>query len=148
MTATASDAQPPRRAARVLPLLRRPRSRAECVDGPRPCPWVSCRHHGLWLRGQQERRGLDDDQLVELVEQLPYSCGLDAADEAEGDGGWTLAQAGSVIGATRERARQLETSAMAKLRLPVALALGRMAGDVGDVWEGDLSSTWDGLGDG
>ncbi len=23
----------------------RPRTRAECIDGPRPCPWVSCRHH-------------------------------------------------------------------------------------------------------
>lgn len=66
----------------------------------------------------------------------------------EHDGGWTLAQAGAVIGATRERARQIETSAMAKLRLPVALALGRMAGDVGDVWEGDPSTTWDDLGDG
>src|SRR5690606_3867534 len=23
----------------------KPRTRAECVDGPRPCPFVSCRHH-------------------------------------------------------------------------------------------------------
>lgn len=23
----------------------RPRTRAECADSPRPCPWVSCRHH-------------------------------------------------------------------------------------------------------
>lgn len=25
----------------------RPRTRGECKDGPRPCPWVSCRHHLL-----------------------------------------------------------------------------------------------------
>jgi len=23
----------------------KPRTRAECVDGPRPCPYVSCQHH-------------------------------------------------------------------------------------------------------
>src|SRR6476659_8340628 len=23
----------------------RPESREECVDGPRPCPFVSCKHH-------------------------------------------------------------------------------------------------------
>lgn len=25
----------------------RPRTRAQCQDGPRPCPWVACRHHLL-----------------------------------------------------------------------------------------------------
>jgi hypothetical protein len=25
--------------------LRRPRTRGDCVDGPRPCPWVSCHYH-------------------------------------------------------------------------------------------------------
>lgn len=25
----------------------RPRTRGDCKDGPRPCPWVSCRHHLL-----------------------------------------------------------------------------------------------------
>lgn len=27
--------------------VQRPTKRSECVDGPRPCPWVSCRHHLL-----------------------------------------------------------------------------------------------------
>lgn len=27
--------------------VQRPRTRAECIDGPRPCPWASCRHHLL-----------------------------------------------------------------------------------------------------
>lgn len=22
-----------------------PRTRADCIDGPRPCPWVGCRYH-------------------------------------------------------------------------------------------------------
>jgi hypothetical protein len=32
---------------RGIPALwpRRPRNRSECKDGPRPCPWVSCRYH-------------------------------------------------------------------------------------------------------
>lgn len=24
---------------------KRPQTRGDCVDGPRPCPWVGCRHH-------------------------------------------------------------------------------------------------------
>jgi hypothetical protein len=28
-----------------LPVLNRPTNRSECKDGPRPCPWISCRHH-------------------------------------------------------------------------------------------------------
>lgn len=27
--------------------IKRPTKRSECIDGPRPCPWVSCRHHLL-----------------------------------------------------------------------------------------------------
>lgn len=27
--------------------IQRPLTRADCVDGPRPCPWVGCRHHLL-----------------------------------------------------------------------------------------------------
>ncbi len=27
-----------------LPIVR-PKTRGECASGPRPCPWVSCRHH-------------------------------------------------------------------------------------------------------
>src|SRR5262245_7942442 len=25
--------------------VERPRNRSECRDGPRPCPWVACKHH-------------------------------------------------------------------------------------------------------
>ena len=32
----------------------KPQTRAECVDGPRPCPYVSCKHH-LYL--DVRRRG-------------------------------------------------------------------------------------------
>lgn len=27
----------------ILPELKRPKTRAECIDGIRPCPWVGCR---------------------------------------------------------------------------------------------------------
>ena len=41
----------PRLGGRVKPYsidgVARPLTRAECKDGPRPCPWVSCRHHLL-----------------------------------------------------------------------------------------------------
>lgn len=32
---------------RALLAIPRPRTRAECVDGPRPCPWVGCSQHLL-----------------------------------------------------------------------------------------------------
>ena len=25
--------------------IERPKTRADCVDGPRPCPYISCAHH-------------------------------------------------------------------------------------------------------
>lgn len=33
----------------LLPLLDelRPKKRADCIDGPRPCPWCACPHHNL-----------------------------------------------------------------------------------------------------
>lgn len=35
-------------AIRALLNIPRPRTRADCLDGPRPCPWVACRHHLLF----------------------------------------------------------------------------------------------------
>jgi hypothetical protein len=56
----------------------RPRTRADCRDGPRPCPWVSCEHHlGLDVRPNGSIR-FASDVLDPLA--LPETCALDVAE--------------------------------------------------------------------
>ncbi|MDY0001406.1 MAG: hypothetical protein RBU30_08950 [Polyangia bacterium] len=59
----------------------RPIIRADCVDGPRPCPWVACVHHlGIHVDSKGRIRaqpGVRDGDL----EGLPFGgCALDASD--------------------------------------------------------------------
>jgi hypothetical protein len=82
--------------------LVRPRTRGECVDGPRPCPWVSCRHH-LYLE-VTEAGSLKLVHPDKQPEDLQPSCSLDVADK----GPLTLDQVGATMNVTRERIRQLE----------------------------------------
>lgn len=91
----------------------RPATRAGCANGVRPCPFVSCRHHlALDVR--------EGGALVELfpgvpIWDMPRSCALD-----EVDGPKTLDEVGAILGITRERVRQIERSAMAKVRAALA----------------------------
>ncbi len=43
-----------------LLAIPRPRTRADCIDAPRPCPWVGCRHHMLLEIGAATGRALDE----------------------------------------------------------------------------------------
>lgn len=88
----------------------KPRTRAECLDGPRPCPFVSCRHH-LYLDEMQKGSIKFNFPTLEPWE-IPETCSLDIADR----GGVTLQEAADVMGLTRERLRQLELELTAKMR--------------------------------
>ena len=90
MIAMALDHGDERPAPRYLPVLRSPVTRAECVDGPRPCPHSTCRYH------------LDADV---------HSCALDVADL----GPQVQDTIGTLLGVTKERARQIEAQALRKL---------------------------------
>jgi hypothetical protein len=90
-------------------LPQRPRTRGECKDGPRPCPWVSCSHH-LFLDVSPAgaiKLNFPDLEPHELAE----SCSLDVADR----GGVRLEDAGMAMSVTRERIRQVEVKALGKL---------------------------------
>src|SRR5512146_49766 len=70
----------------------RPRVRAECVNGPRPCPWTSCRHH------------LGDDARE--------SCALDVADR----GGLDVRAIARLLGVHPTQVIDIETAALRKLQ--------------------------------
>lgn len=122
-----TSAVPPprrRRARRVdLPVHNEPRpmTRADCKDGPRPCPWVGCKYHLLidvkekggmvvnfetGLRTLSTRRATDEewmDSAVDRLDTMKHTCALDVADKGE----HTLEEVGELYGITRERIRQI-----------------------------------------
>ncbi|HKQ71146.1 MAG TPA: sigma factor-like helix-turn-helix DNA-binding protein [Polyangiaceae bacterium] len=88
----------------------KPRSRSECAEGARPCPFVSCKHH-LYL-DVSARTGAIKLNFPDLeVWEMNETCALDIADR----GGTTLEEVGAIMNLTRERIRQVEVKALAKL---------------------------------
>lgn len=88
----------------------KPRARSECIDGARPCPFVSCKHH-LYL-DVSARTGAIKLNFPDLeVWEMTETCALDIADR----GGTTLEEVGAIMNLTRERIRQVEVKALAKL---------------------------------
>lgn len=88
----------------------RPKTRAECQNGLRPCPYVSCHHH-LYL-DINEKTGAIKVNFPDLEpEDLTESCALDVADR----GGATLEEVGVIMNVTRECIRKLEVNAMAQI---------------------------------
>lgn len=87
----------------------RPRTRADCANGPRPCPYVSCRHH-LFLdvtpAGSIRLNfpGLDVDQIGE-------TCSLDVAEA----GPLSLPAIAAHLRVTFQRAKQLEARAYSRI---------------------------------
>ena len=90
---------------------RRPKTRAECVGGPRPCPWAGCRHH-LYLDVNPEtgsvRLNFPGVDLADMTE----TCALDVADRD----GVTLDTVAAALNVTRERIRQIEALSLERLR--------------------------------
>ena len=89
----------------------RPRSRADCAAGPRPCMFISCKHH-LYLDENPATGSIKLNFPDMEVWELAETCALDVADR----GGITLEEVGSIMNLTRERIRQVETRGLLKLR--------------------------------
>ncbi len=90
---------------------RRPRSRADCASGPRPCMFISCKHH-LYLDVNPATGSIKLNFPDKEVWELADTCALDVADR----GGITLEEVGAIMNLTRERIRQVETRGLQKLR--------------------------------
>lgn len=87
----------------------RPKTRSDCIDGPRPCPWMSCRHN-LLIEVNEDTGGIYTTRNIE-GDELP-TCSLDVADE----GGHDLAEVGEILGITFQATQVIESRALAKLR--------------------------------
>ena len=93
------------RAGFVTPPM--PKTRGDCVDGPRPCVNYSCKYH----------IGIDiNEETGTVLENFPggtppETCALDIADR----GGSTLEEIGEVLNVTRERVRQIELKAKTRM---------------------------------
>jgi len=91
--------------------MQRPRIRAECMNGPRPCLFVSCKHN-LYLDVNPETGSIKLNFPDKEIWELEYTCALDVAEK----GGITLEEVGEIMNLTRERIRQVETRGLMKLR--------------------------------
>jgi hypothetical protein len=89
----------------------RPKTRADCVNSPRPCMFVSCKHN-LYLDVNPETGSIKLNFPDKEIWELPYTCALDVAEK----GGITLEEVGEIMNLTRERIRQVETRGLLKLR--------------------------------
>ncbi len=91
--------------------VERPKTRSDCANGARPCPFVSCKHH-LFL-DVSARTGAIKLNFPDLeVWDMTETCALDVADR----GGTTLEEVGAIMNLTRERIRQVEVKGLAKLQ--------------------------------
>jgi hypothetical protein len=87
----------------------RPHVRGDCIDGPRPCPWVSCVHH-LYLEVDSETGALKLNFPDHEPWELPETCSLDVADEGEHN----VDQVGQLLNLTGRRVKQIENQAIAR----------------------------------
>ena len=96
-----------------FPIVR-PKTRADCVNVPRPCPFVSCRYNlylDISVNGRRIRINFKGEP-----DEMSVSCALDLAE----DGPRGLIDVGRLIGTSKERARQVEEVAMEKLKRNIA----------------------------
>lgn len=108
----------------------RPRTRGDCVNGPRPCPWASCRHNLLIdLKQRHDSQRAPDVIEYGEVDEIGETCSLDVADAGES----TLNDIADMHSCTRERVRQIEGIAMRKIYKSGLLRMLAQAHDLPDV---------------
>jgi hypothetical protein len=90
----------------------RPKTRAQCSQEQRPCPWVACKHH-LYLDVNPETGSIKINFPDLEPWELNETCALDVADR----GGITLEEVGEIMNLTRERIRQVEVRGLLKLKM-------------------------------
>lgn len=101
----------------------RPRTRRDCKNVPRPCPFVGCRHH-LWMELLPSSRDIKPNLSKALPWEMPHaSCSLDVADA--NPNGMTLLDIGRYFKISRERIRQVETIILKQMLSTLGELFGR-----------------------
>lgn len=105
---------------------RRPRTRGECKDGERPCPWVGCRYHlAIDVKGKSIKY---NHPLVDIVD-MPETCALDVADRG---GVADLEELAKLMNLSYDRAFQCVAEARAKVKQAVREMVGDGDGEADD----------------
>lgn len=99
--------------------VERPRTRGDCANVPRPCPFVGCRANLYLEVVPPNKRGRREERLPGLrfnfpdldVTEMKDSCALDAADR----GGMHLDDIGEALGISRQGVDQQVSRASIKL---------------------------------
>ena len=91
------------------PKLTRPRTRADCIDGQRPCPWYSCPHHLALVRVLKTGEVRLQSRSVEA---MPESCALDVAD----DGPRSVVEIAELLGVAPKNVHAVLGRAVGKMR--------------------------------
>ncbi len=114
-----------------------PRTRRECPNGP--CPHVGCRYH-LWTERRLDRRGaVVDLRETAVFGNVDHTCILNEI----AHGPLTLEAIGGLFELSRERVRQIEADALARLRDADPGVLRELLAAVSDIqsdgeaWEDD-----------
>ena len=89
----------------------RPKTRGECSNVARPCPYVSCKYH-LYVDINPTTGSIKVNFPDREVWELSHSCALDVAER----GGTTLEEVGEILNLTRERIRQVEVRGLLRLK--------------------------------
>jgi hypothetical protein len=107
--------------ARLPVLNERPLTRGDCAAGPRPCPYVTCRHHllvdvaedgRLYVNRALEARLQWGARWGNPSADVPDTCALDVAER----GGITEEEIATILGTTVVRIEQIERRAHARAR--------------------------------
>lgn len=97
----------------------RPRTRGDCADVPRPCPFVTCRYN-LYLEARPSGSILFNFPGLDVWDLPHTNCALDVAEE----GGVELQDVGAVVGVTKQRIHQIQNKALLKLEYELPHLLG------------------------
>lgn len=97
----------------------KPRTRGDCEDGPRPCPWVTCRyhtlldisHHGKLFKSRRFDENSPED-IIDALARMRHTCALDVGEL----GAHTQAEVASILNVDQSSVAHTEVDAIARAR--------------------------------